>query len=83
MTDKNYDVVIVGAGISGAILAKVLGEAGKRVLILEAGDAAGTTPEGYRSYVEAFYRDLFKTPNSPYPDNRNAPSPSVLNINKV
>jgi len=30
MTDKIYDVVIVGAGISGAIVAKTLSRAGKQ-----------------------------------------------------
>ena len=40
--DKLYDVVIVGGGIAGAILAKTLVNAGKKVLILEAGD--GVTP---------------------------------------
>ena len=35
--DNNYDVVIVGSGIAGAIIAQELGKAGKRVLILEAG----------------------------------------------
>ena len=37
MTDKEYDVVIVGAGISGAVVAKTLSHAGYSVLILEAG----------------------------------------------
>jgi len=32
-----YDVVIVGAGVSGNLIAKELGLAGKKVLILEAG----------------------------------------------
>jgi glycine/D-amino acid oxidase-like deaminating enzyme len=32
MTDKVYDVVIVGAGISGAIVAKTLSHAGHSVL---------------------------------------------------
>ena len=40
--DTVYDVVIVGGGIAGAILAKTLVNAGKNVLILEAGD--GVTP---------------------------------------
>ncbi|MGO7924712.1 NAD(P)-binding protein, partial [Rhizobium ruizarguesonis] len=33
----DYDSVIVGSGISGAISAKQAAEAGKRVLIVEAG----------------------------------------------
>ncbi len=69
---EHYDVVIVGAGFAGALLAKKLVAAGYDVLILEAGRATSTTPEGYRSYVNNFYTALAKTPNSPYPDNPNA-----------
>jgi choline dehydrogenase-like flavoprotein len=73
-----YDVVIVGAGVVGAIMAKELAQAGKTVLLLEAGRATSIRPEGYESYVETYQRALAKTPNSPYPPNPNAPHPSVL-----
>ena len=36
MTTK-YDVIIVGAGAGGGIVAKVLAESGKKVLLLERG----------------------------------------------
>ena len=36
-TRNTYDVVIVGAGAGGGVLAGVLSEAGKRVLLLERG----------------------------------------------
>ena len=36
-TTKEYDAIIVGSGIAGAIVAYKLGHAGKKVLILEAG----------------------------------------------
>jgi choline dehydrogenase-like flavoprotein len=78
-----YDVVIVGAGVCGAILAKVLGEAGKRVLVLEAGRATSTTTEGYASLVENFYTAYAKVPNSPYPPNPSAPSPDVLTLHPI
>lgn len=75
---RHHDVVIVGAGVAGAILAKELATAGKKVLLIEAGRATSIRPEGYASYVETFYKALAKTPNSPYPQNAAAPSPSVL-----
>jgi choline dehydrogenase-like flavoprotein len=71
-----YDVVIVGAGIAGAIAAKQLSEQGKTVLILEAGTGEGLTLEGFQSYVETFYGSVAKHPNSPYPYNANALSPT-------
>ncbi len=70
-----YDVVIVGSGISGAIVAKELSEQGKTVLILEAGQTKDFTVEGFQSYVNTFYKAVEKHPNSPYPINPNARSP--------
>ncbi|UAB91514.1 GMC family oxidoreductase (plasmid) [Ruegeria sp. SCSIO 43209] len=81
--DRTYDVVIVGAGFSGAILAKELVSAGHTVLILEAGADHGKTWETYRSYLDQYYLSLAKTPNSPYPDLPTLPSPSVLDITAV
>lgn len=87
MTQQRYDVVIVGAGQAGSILAKVLSGAGRRVLVLEAGLEAGTDLDAgaaYRNYVEgyldAFYNASAKVPNSPYPNLPNAMSPNVLNL---
>ena len=37
ITETDYDVVIVGSGVSGAILAKELSRKGARILIMEAG----------------------------------------------
>ncbi|ACK67117.1 dehydrogenase subunit [Rippkaea orientalis PCC 8801] len=71
-----YDVVIVGAGIAGAIVAKQLSEQGKRVLILEASTSEGLTLEGFQGYVERFYGSVVKHGNSPYPLNANALSPT-------
>lgn len=76
----DYDVAIVGAGFSGALLAKRLAEHGCRVLVLEAGNATGSTAEDYESNVRYFHENLFKTPNSPYVPNQFAPAPSVLDI---
>jgi choline dehydrogenase-like flavoprotein len=60
----HYDVVIVGAGVSGNLIAKELGLAGKKVLILEAGLPV---PDSREEYMENFYLALAKTPESPYP----------------
>lgn len=60
----HYDVVIVGAGVSGNLIAKELGLAGKKVLILEAGLSV---PDSREEYMENFYLALAKTPESPYP----------------
>jgi choline dehydrogenase-like flavoprotein len=59
-----YDVVIVGAGVSGNLIALQLGLAGKKVLILEAGPAV---PDNREEYMNNFYLALAKTPESPYP----------------
>lgn len=86
MTEKNYDVVIVGAGVAGAVLAKVLSGAGKSVLLLEAGKQAGIELEAvaayanYQSYLNRYYTATAKVPNAPYPNLKDAPSPNVLDL---
>src|SRR5260370_26215405 len=64
------DVVIVGAGISGAIIALQLATRGKRVLILEAGPAVPTDRSGY---MNNFYMNVAKAPEPPYPPLELAP----------
>jgi choline dehydrogenase-like flavoprotein len=59
-----YDVVIIGAGVSGNLIARQLGLAGKKALILEAGLAV---PDSREEYMQNFYLALAKTPESPYP----------------
>jgi choline dehydrogenase-like flavoprotein len=77
---RHFDHVIVGAGIAGAILARYLGEAGHRVLVLDAGTGEAGDPATYDKLVRNFYSQIAKVPNSPYPANPDAPSPSVLDI---
>jgi choline dehydrogenase-like flavoprotein len=79
----DYDVAIVGAGPVGAILARRLGAAGGRVLVLEAGPAAGRTWADYQANVEQYRAAGFKVPNSPYYSPADAPSPNVLDIRKL
>lgn len=72
----DHDVIIVGAGISGAIMALELGKQGKRVLVLDAGPA---DPDSRRGYQDKFLRSVVKLPECPYPpyvddpSNQNAP----------
>jgi len=89
MEDVGYDVVIVGSGIAGAIMAKTLKDAGKSVLVLDAGLEEGMALEGERAYrvharyLDNFYKAQAKTPNSPYPNLKNAPSSDVLDVAPV
>ena len=87
MEKNEYDVVIVGSGIAGCILAKTLTNAGKKVLLLEAGLKSGMAldSEGaYKTYVEGylqqFYSETLKATNGPYPNIKDAQSPDVLDI---
>ncbi|QIE56308.1 GMC family oxidoreductase [Pikeienuella piscinae] len=83
MSEMHYDAVIVGAGISGALIAKQLAAKGRNVLILEAGADGGAEASTYRSYVDAYHLTEVKVPNSPYPANPSAPSPSVLDVGPI
>jgi choline dehydrogenase-like flavoprotein len=89
MDNKDYDVVIVGSGIAGSIVAKLLTNAGKKVLLLEAGLQAGIAldPEenykNYQGYLDTFYRASAKVPNSPYPDIKDAPSSNVFDLEPI
>jgi choline dehydrogenase-like flavoprotein len=60
----SYDAVIVGSGVSGALIAKVLGLAKKKVLLLEAGEKL---PPNINAYMDRFLMTTAKVPESPYP----------------
>jgi choline dehydrogenase-like flavoprotein len=72
-----YDAVIIGAGVSGNLIAKQLGLAGKKVLILEAGPAV---PDSREQYMENFYLALAKTPESPYPSLAGRTGPGIGSV---
>ncbi len=63
VNNTEYDVVIVGAGVSGAMIAKQLGLAGKKVLVLEAG---ARIPTNINDFMERFYKAVAKVPEVPY-----------------
>ena len=81
--EDNYDVVIAGGGVTGAVLARVLTESAFKdgkvisVLILEAGPPSPYGNEGYQAHVETFHGAESKLPNSPYPPSAGAPQPGV------
>src|SRR6266404_9062157 len=60
----NPDVLIVGSGIAGVLIAWQLGCAGRKVLILEAGEAL---PPDINDYMKTFLAAKDKVPESPYP----------------
>jgi choline dehydrogenase-like flavoprotein len=66
MTNQEYDVVIVGAGISGAMTASVLSNQGYKVLILEASSLSANRQENI---------DLYYSQAWPWPGNDGAPTP--------
>ena len=105
------DVIIVGTGIAGSLIAKLLTdhvfdtEKGKMVyraevdnpenvrelsiLMYEAGLEAGLELDSssslttYNEYIRKFYMEEAKVPNSPYPNLKQAPSPDVLDMEKI
>ena len=80
MSEKIFDVVIVGAGVAGAITAKHLTEAGLDVLVLEAGPASPASIKGYDIHLRTFYEAYAKGPESAWPANPNAPQADTANI---
>jgi len=78
---NHYDAVIVGGGVVGALVARVLSQAGHRVLILEAGIEGAMNPATYRRYLQTLYTEggVRGMPNGPYPWNEAAPSPGIPN----
>ncbi|SIO57734.1 Choline dehydrogenase [Singulisphaera sp. GP187] len=83
VSEKTYDAVIVGSGISGSIIAKELAAAGKHVLILEAGPGGDRTLSGYEDYLNRYYATAAKDNQSPYPLNANASMPRSTDARKI
>lgn len=81
--DAGYDAIIVGSGVSGAIIAKELSKAGKRVLIVEAGVGADREAATYEHYMLNFFGAAVKDNQAPYPINLNAPMPRGPELRKL
>ena len=67
------DVVIVGAGVAGLLVAWKLAAAGVDVLVLESGPRVNRAEA-----LQHFRSAVAKTPESPYPPVPYAPRPSVI-----
>ena len=50
MEQYDFDAVIVGSGIAGAVIAKTLTDAGKKVLLLDAGLELGMALDGPQAF---------------------------------
>jgi glucose dehydrogenase len=67
MADGDIDVVIIGSGFAGSLIANHLAKREERpikIVILEAGDGV---PTNINDYMERFYTATAKVPESPYP----------------
>ncbi len=71
------DVVVVGAGVAGAVLAKHLTDRGLKVLVLEAGDGSAQSLDGYERHLRTYYEAAGKGPESAWPPSPNAPQPDT------
>lgn len=78
-----YDAVIVGSGVSGAIIASELAAAGQRVLMLEAGRGDDITIDGYNQYLFNFYGTPYKDNQSPFLPNPAADMPRSPDAQKI
>ncbi|GAA2142321.1 GMC family oxidoreductase [Kitasatospora kazusensis] len=74
---RRWDVIVVGAGFAGSLVAQRLGEHGWRVLVLEAGLGAPGGDQGHEQALEQYRTAALKVPNSPYRTSTSAPSPDV------
>jgi len=77
---ETYDVVIVGAGVNGALIAKQLTRARLRVLLLEAGPDTASAFDGYTRHLDHFYSASGKGPESAWPQAPNAPQPDTADV---
>ena len=82
-SDDTYDAVIIGSGISGAIIASELTRAGRRVLVVEAATDAERSFSGYLGDLFHFYTQTSRDNQSPFPINPNALMPSGDELRKL
>ncbi|MEF9886591.1 GMC family oxidoreductase [Streptomyces sp. P9-A4] len=77
---SHYDVIVVGGGFAGTLVAHRLGAAGRRVLVLEAGASAPDAERGHTEAVETYLAATAKVPGSPYVPHPAAAWPEVTDL---
>lgn len=75
-----YDVIVVGGGMAGSLVARQLGALGRRVLVLEAGVRASDPEQGDREALDRFLGASAKVPGAPYAAQDAAPWPEVTDL---
>ena len=77
MSETTHDVIVVGAGVAGAVLTKHLTDRGLKVLVLEAGDSTAQSVAGYERHIDTFLGATAKGPESAWPPSTHAPQPDT------
>ncbi|MEV6725481.1 GMC family oxidoreductase [Streptomyces xanthochromogenes] len=75
-----YDVIVVGAGIAGSLVAGQLGECGRRVLVLEAGVRDADPEQAHRDALERYFAASVKGPGSAHLPNPATPWPDASDL---
>ncbi len=78
-----YDALVVGSGVSGAIVARSLADKGLRVLVVEAGPGEELSVADYETYLTRFYGAAAKDNNAAYEVNPNAPMPRSPDVRRL
>ena len=74
MKTTDSDIVIVGSGVSGALIAYHLSKQGRKVTLLEAGSSVSRLKS-----LEQYYSSVPKFPECAYQEKPHAPFPKTLN----
>ncbi|MGC0420075.1 GMC family oxidoreductase [Embleya sp. AB8] len=78
---EDFDVIVVGAGVAGSLVARRLGDLGRRVLVLEAGVGDGDGPGATKAVDAARFRSApMKVPSAAIADNPLVSSPDVPDL---
>lgn len=77
---NRYDVIVVGAGVAGSLVAQRLGRHGRRVLVLEAGPRAAEAGPGEPGPLTTYLTASAKVPGSAYRREPAAAWPEVTDL---